>query len=175
MNKKLNITLAISLIAVAVSLRLIPHAANFAPVTAVAIFGGAILPRRLSIWVPLVAMIASDYFLGFYNTILITWACYGLIALASSYAMKKPSLRRGLSLTIGASLFFFVVTNFATWVWSGMYDHSWAGLGQCYTMALPFFRNTALSDLVYTGALFGIYAFAFKASTRLQKTHLSKA
>jgi hypothetical protein len=175
MSKKLNIAVALSLIAVAVSLRLMPHPANFAPVAAMAIFGGTVLPRRLAVWAPLMAMIISDLFLGFYSTILVTWACYAIVAITSSYAMKKPSLFRGIGLTIGSSIFFFAITNFATWLWSGMYEHSWTGMAQCYNMALPFFRNTALSDLVYTGTLFGIYAIAVKTSTKLQKTRLSQA
>lgn len=132
--------------------------ANFAPVTAMAIFSGALLPRWLAVWVPLSAIVLSDLVIGFYNTILVTWACYAIIAIASSYALKKPSLRRGVGLTVASSLFFFLVTNFATWVWSGMYAHTVTGLGQCFAMALPFFRGTALGDLAYTGALFGIYA-----------------
>lgn len=171
MNKRLNIAIAICLIGVAAGLRLLPHSANFAPVAAVAIFSGAVLPRRWAIWAPVAAMAIADSFIGFYNTILVTWACYGLIALASSYVMKKPNLRRGLGLTISGSLFFFFVTNFATWAWSGMYAHTTAGLVQCYQMALPFFRNTALSDLIYTGALFGIYALATQAGTRLVRHH----
>lgn len=176
MNKRtLNITLAISLILMAVGLRLLPHEANFAPMTAIAIFGGVVLPRRLAVWTPLLAVVTSDLFLGFYNTILVTWACYAVIALASSYAMKKASLLRGISLTVSSSIFFFAMTNFATWLWSGMYEHTWVGLTRCYTMALPFFRNTALSDLVYASALFGTYVLAVKVSANLQKSRLDQA
>ena len=166
-NKHLNLAVAICLIAIAVSLRLLPHPANFAPVAAVAIFGGAVLPRRLAIWTPVVAMMVSDLFIGLHNLILVTWGCYALIALCSSVWLRKPSLKRGLSLTLGSSLFFFTVTNFAVWVWSGMYNHTLIGLSQCFTMAIPFFRNTALSDLIYTGALFGSYGLATYYSRRV--------
>ena len=165
----LNLAVATALIGLAVGLRLLPHPANFAPVAAVAIFGGAILPRRLAIWVPLLAMAASDLVIGFYNTMPVTWGCYALIALASSYWLKKPSVLRGTSLTMSASLFFFVVTNFSVWLWSSMYTHTWSGLILCYSLALPFFRNTALSDIIYTAALFGTYALAIKLGARLAK------
>ena len=59
-----NLTVALCLVFLAVSLRLLPHPANFAPVAAVALFGGAILPRRLSVVVPVVAMILSDAVIG---------------------------------------------------------------------------------------------------------------
>jgi len=160
----LNLLIAGSLIALAVTLRLLPHPANFAPVGAIAIFGGAILPRRHAVWAPVVAMVLSDLIIGLHSLVALTWGCYALIALASSYGLRRPTVARGIGLTFGASLFFFAVTNFGVWLTSGMYAHSWRGLDLCYTMALPFFRNTALSDLTYTGLLFGVYALATRIS-----------
>ncbi len=159
-----NILIAVCLILLAAGLRLLPHPANFVPVAAVAIFGGTVLPRRFAIWVPVAAMMASDLVIGLHNLILVTWGCYALIALASTYVMRRPKFVRGAALTLGSSLFFFTVTNFAVWVWGQMYAHTWAGLAQCYEMALPFFRNTALSDALYTASLFGIYALVLKYS-----------
>ncbi len=151
---------ALALIAFGISLRLLPHPANFAPITAISIFGGAVLPRRFAVWVPLAAMALSDLFIGVYSTMWVTWGCYLLIALASSRWLRKLNVLRGTSLALASSLFFFVVTNFAVWVQSGMYARTWSGLTQCYAMALPFFRNTAVSDLCFTGLLFGMYALA---------------
>lgn len=162
--------IAISLIAIGILLRLVPHPANFAPITAIALFGGAILPRRYGLWVPLTAMMLSDSIIGFHNLILVTWVCFGLIALASSYWLKNPSFKKGFSLTIGSSLFFFLVTNFAVWVKSGMYEHTWNGLVLCFQMALPFLRNTLSSDLIYTSALFGLYFLATKYSYKFIQT-----
>ncbi len=158
-DKHLQTSVAILLIAIGVSLRLLPHPANVAPIAAIAIFGGAVLPRRAAVWVPLGAMIASDLVIGFYDMMFVTWACYALIALASSYWFRKPTILKGVALTLSSSLFFFVVTNFAVWVSSGMYAHSWSGFISCYTMALPFFRNTLASDLFYTATLFGVFAY----------------
>lgn len=158
--------IALVLIVFAVTIRLLPHPANFAPVAAIALFGGAVLPRRLAVWVPLSAMIISDAFIGFYDIMPVVWGCYALIALASSYLLRRPTFKKGVILMLGSSLFFFVVTNFAVWASSAMYPHSLTGLLDCYAMALPFFRNTALSDIVYTGLLFGAYAWASRVFTR---------
>ena len=155
--------IALSLIAIAVTLRILPHPANFAPVGAISIFGGAILPKRMSVLVPLLAMMISDAVIGFYSLMPLIWACYLIIALASSHWLRPAKLRRGIGLTLGASTFFFVVTNFGVWATSGMYAHTWSGLMNCYTLAVPFFRNTLLSDLAYTGLLFSIYALATHA------------
>ena len=154
--ERFQLAIALVLIALGVTLRLLPHPANFAPIAAIAIFGGAVLPRRIAVWVPLGAMVVSDLFIGFYTMMPVTWACYVMIALASSHWLRRPKLIRGAALTLASSLFFFVATNFAVWLSSGMYAHTWTGFARCYVMALPFFRNTAASDLFYVAALFGM-------------------
>ena len=169
-DKHLQITIAITLIILGALMRLLPHPANFAPVAAIAIFGGAVLPRKLAIWIPLSVMVASDAIIGFYNIMPIIWGCYVLIALASSYYMKKPSFLKGIGITFSSSIFFFVVTNFAVWMFGGMYNHSLSGLAYCFTMALPFFRNTALSDMFYATMFFGAYWLAIKAGRKYLAT-----
>jgi len=163
----INLLIALSLILAGISLRLLPHPANFAPIAAIAIFGGALLPRRLALWVPLGAMMVSDALIGFHKLIPVTWGAYALISLASSYWLKKPTLGRGAVLTLSSSMFFFMVTNFGVWLWSGMYAHTISGLNQCFTLALPFFRNTLLSDLFYTGLMFGLYWLAVNLSQKI--------
>jgi hypothetical protein len=170
----ISILIALTLIVLGVTLRILPHPPNFAPITAIAIFGGAILPRRLGLWVPLGAMIVSDSIIGFYNLIPVTWGCYLLIALASSLWLKKFTLTRGALVTLSSSAFFFVVTNFAVWVAGGIYPHTYSGLVRCYTLAIPFFRNSLLSDAIYTAGLFGVYALATQASYKALAAHQTK-
>ena len=171
MNRStLNWVIALTLIFIGVSLRVLPHPANFAPVAAIAIFGCAILPRRTAVWVPLTAMVLSDAIIGFHSLIAVTWGCYALFALASSQWLRNRSFARGAFLTLSSSVFFFAVTNFAVWIWSGMYAHTWAGLTSCYTLALPFFRNTLLSDVIYTAALFGVFTLASRLAYHLVKS-----
>ena len=57
-----------------------------------------------------------------------------------------------------ASILFFVVTNLGHWY---LYDHprTIAGFGQCYLQAIPFFRYTLGSDLLFGLTLFGSYGF----------------
>ena len=78
-------------------------------------------------------------------------------------------------LTLASSLFFFIVTNFAVWASGDMYERTWLGLRQCYVMALPFFRNTTLSDLFYTGLLFGIYGLACAVLPAVAGSPIEKA
>ena len=71
-KSRLNLLIALTLVVIAGSLRVLPHPANFAPVAAIALFGGAALPRRLAVWTPLAAMILSDAIIGFHSLIAVT-------------------------------------------------------------------------------------------------------
>ena len=65
-----------------------------------------------------------------------------------------------LGCSLGASVWFFLATNFAHWVFYDMYAKTAAGLLQCYAAALPFFRYTLAGDLGFACLLFGGYALA---------------
>lgn len=157
-----KVAVALALIVSAVLLRLAPHPANVAPIAAIAIFGGALLPRRWGVFLPLAAMIASDLVIGLHGLVLYTWGSFALIALASHYWVRRAQPATVLAASFAASTFFYLVTNFGVWLQGNMYAHTWQGLVQCYYMALPFFRNTLLGDLLYTTLLFGLYALAVK-------------
>jgi hypothetical protein len=61
--------------------------------------------------------------------------------------------------TLLSSVLFFLITNFGVWA-AGWYPRTLSGLMQSYMMGLPFFRNTVLGDLCYTGVFFGCYELA---------------
>lgn len=144
--------------------RLLPHAANFVPVTALALLAAAYLPRRAALAVPLAIMVLSDLVIGLHPLIAYTWGSFVLIGFIGAAVYKKTQNRwyvAGLG-PVGAGVF-FVVTNFGVWLQGGMYSHTWAGLAHCFTMALPFFRSTLLSDMVYTPVLFLITFLVLKS------------
>ena len=173
-QKNTNIGIILLLVVIGTVFRFLPHPANFAPITAIAIFGGAMLPRRMAVIAPVLAMIVSDLVIGMHSLVLVTWSCFGLIALASNYTLKKRNIVRGIEVTFAASIFFYLVTNFAVWASGTIYAHTWAGLMRCYYLALPFFRNTILGDVVYTGALFSLYFLAVKLATKLAINQTSR-
>ena len=152
-----------ALILLAVASRLLPHPPNFAPITAVALFGGALLPGPTGLWLPLAAMAISDVFIGFHGLIPVTWGAFFVIALLGgrrlSHSMGLASLG---GVTVGSSVFFFLVTNFAVWMEGFLYPRTIEGLSSAYVAATPFFRNTLLGDLFFTGAIFGAYYFAVR-------------
>jgi len=170
MTNHTKIIIAVVLVVIAVSGRLLPHAWNFTPLIAVSLFAGVYLGRQYAIAVPLVAMIVSDLFLGFYDWQLMM-AVYGSFALAGAigWVIKKwKSPGMVVAASICASTLFFLVTNWAVWQFSPWYLHTFDGLIQSYTLGLPFFRNMLVGDLFYTTALFGVYEFALFAVRRRQ-------
>ena len=154
--------LALVLIAFGVLMRLLPHPANLAPVGAIALFGAAVLPRRLGWWVPLIIMAASDLILGFYHGMLFTWLAFLLVGLYGLTLRGRSNSFRVPFGALGSAVIFFIVSNFGVWAQGRMYEHTWAGLLQCYEMALPFFRNTFAGDFLYGWLLFGAYALAVR-------------
>lgn len=165
-KNRLGLIIALTLISFAVISRILPHPANFTPIAAVALFGGAILPRRWAVSLPLVAMIISDLVIGLHPLVMFTWGSFAAIALISSYRFKKISTSNVLYGSLGASILFYVVSNFGVWAEGRLYALTLEGLAQCYINALPFFRNTLAGDMVYAGLLFGAYALATSIANR---------
>ena len=138
---------------------LVPQLGNFTPVAAVALFAGCYLKdQKLALWVPLVAMLVSDAILGFHSLIPVVYGCLALTVYFGILLQKRTSAGRVLGFALASSLIFFIVTNFAVWLSSGMYPMSVAGLQACFIAAIPFWRNELLGTLCYSAALFGGYA-----------------
>jgi hypothetical protein len=154
--------IAVALIVAGVLLRLVPHAANFAPVGAIALFGGAVLSPRLAWWLPVAIMIISDLILGFHGTILFTWGGFMLVALLGMTLKEKSNWLRVPAGAIGGALIFYIVSNFGVWAEGKLYLHTLQGLIDCYIAGLPFLKTSLLADLFFSGALFGAYHLATK-------------
>jgi len=161
---------AFILITLGIAARFLPHPANFAPIGAIAIFAGLYLPRKWAIILPLTAMFFSDLFIGFYS-LPIMFSVYGSLAamgLVGLWIRKNKKLSTVLGGAILGSVIFYLITNGAVWAFGNWYAHSWAGLIQCYYLAIPFFRNSLLGDLFYTGALVGAYEAVMLWQSRKQ-------
>lgn len=155
-----SLTVIVGLIAVAALFRLAPHPPNFAPVAALALFGGAFISNRLLAFaIPLAAMLVTDVVLGFHATMPFVYLAF--IATVLIGRMLRTRRQRVLPVAagaLGASMLFFVVTNFGTWLVQDLYPATAAGLAACYTAAIPFFHNTVIANLLFTGMLFGLAA-----------------
>lgn len=158
----LRLAALVGLIVALSVLRLLPHPPNFTPILAVGLFGGAMFRRRWQAFgVPLLAMLASDFGIellfgfGFHALLPVVYLCVaggvGLGMLLPARLSAKAIFVSGLAVSVG----FFIVTNFAVWATSAMYPLTAPGLLACYAAAIPFFSNTLLGTLVYSGLMFG--------------------
>ena len=155
MNINKNLLLGLGIIGVLTLSRLLPHPPNFTPILSMAIFSGAIINTRIIAYlIPLVAMLISDLYLGFHSCMPIIYFSLALCVLIGTFLEAKVTI---LNFVLGISagvILFYLITNFAVWYGSGMYDYSFSGLIKCYVMALPFLQNTIISSMIYgVGAL----------------------
>lgn len=143
------------LIFVAALSRLLPHPSEFTPVIAICIFAGATLgSKKEAILIPILSMFISDLFLGFHSLLPVVYGTMALISIISFYFLKQNTIFKTFAVGLGSGVIFYLVTNFAVWLSSGMYALNFAGLVECYTLAIPFFRNSLASIFVYSAILF---------------------
>ena len=139
-NRELIIILFIVFAAI---IRLIPHPPNFAPITAMALFGGVHFKnRKLAYAIPLIAMIISDLFLGFYSISIFVYASFITITFIGTVIKNINVTNIFLS-----SLLFFIITNLGVWLLG--YPLTMEGFLTCFTLALPFFGYTIAGDLFF--------------------------
>ncbi len=164
MNKTITprLIFVISVVVVAAFSRLLPHLPNVTPVAAIALFGGSFINRKyLAFLLPLAVLLVSDLFLGFYTEMYAVYISFAITVSIGILLRKKTTAINTAVASIASSLIFFIVTNFAVWM-SGTfaYPATLAGLGLCYELALPFFRNELFGTLAYNTLFFGAFYYA---------------
>jgi hypothetical protein len=138
--------------------RLIPHPPNFAPIAAMALFGGAYFTKKWAAFlVPLAAMFITDLFLGFHATMWAVYLSFILIVTLGMVLIKQKKIGNIFIASISASVLFFVITNFGVWITTPYFEKTGAGLAAAYTAAIPFFHHTLLGDLFFVAIIFGAY------------------
>jgi hypothetical protein len=139
---------------------------NFAPFAAIALCSAAYFPNKLKFSLPLLALLLSDVILNsYYNAPLfeplivcryLALVVVGCIGLAMQ---NRASFKTMLPASIAGSTIFYVITNAFAWISDPGYVKSLGGLIQALTVGLPaysatpswmFFRNSLLSDVVFT-------------------------
>ena len=158
MKAKYSVYFGLGLIVLLAFSRLIPHPPNFTPILGMAIFSGAIINRKfLAYLVPLAAMLLSDLYLGFHSGMPIIYFTLAICVLIGTFIESRVTIFNSILVITGGVLVFYLITNFAVWYGSGMYENSFSGLITCYVMGLPFLQNTFISSLIYGMGAFLIY------------------
>jgi hypothetical protein len=156
--------------------RVLPHLPNFAPVGSISLFAGARMRGWQAYALPLILMAVTDPLVGGYSaaTPLIYTAFLINVWIGSHLRDTESPFKIGAGVVTG-SLVFFLLTNFAWLTGSSMYPHTLAGVMQCYAAAIPFYGRTLASDLLYSGALFGLHAWLSRAVARSERVALQVA
>ena len=164
----IKILLIISVIFLVSLTRIFPHPPNFTPILALAIFGGAYLPNRITaISLPIISMFISDLIIGFHSQIFSIYATIILLSILG-HLMKTKNFKNFAITGFTGSLIFFIITNFSVWLGGSLYPLTIDGIIQCYIMAIPFFHNTLISTILFLTILFFGYTFAEKKISNLK-------
>lgn len=170
------------LVLVALACRLVPYALhqmgipidtevavypwNFSPILPFCLFAAASFSSRITAFLVPVGI----YFAGDIGIWLLTgrldWAFYAgqpalylslLLVVASGFLLRSQrSWGRIAAVGLGSAITFYLVSNFGVWAFGGGRDYALhlSGLIDCYVKAIPFFRNTLISMLVFLPLLF---------------------
>jgi hypothetical protein len=157
------------MVVVAAFSRLIPHPWNFTAIGAMALFGGAYFSKRMSLIIPIAALVLSDLVLGFHVTMVFVYGAFMLTVLIGWTLSEKKTVFKVGTLSLVTSSLFFLITNFGVWMMQDMYPKNAAGLVECYVAAIPFFGNQIAGDLFFAAILFGAYETLKKVSPTFAK------
>ena len=144
---------------------------NFAPLAAIALCSAAYLPTKYKFTVPMIALLVSDIVLNIHYGfsmlspfVLSHYIAFAVIGCLGLLLQRRPSLKTLLPASLAASLIFYVATNTVSWIFDPAYVKNFAGFIQAQTIGHPawaatpswmFFRNTAISDLLFTALFVG--------------------
>lgn len=195
MNKQLNIRFII-LISVTVLIgffRVISHKldlgafANFTPIGAMALFGGAYFRNYNKAFLfPIATLSLSDLilmqvFYSEHSTGLLykgwywTYLAFALMVLIGRL-IKKVNVKNVILSAVAAALVHWLIADFGVWYGGGtnlatgkLYPPTFKGLMECYMMAIPYMKNMLLGNLIYGAILFGSFELAQRKYPALLK------
>jgi len=148
---------------------------GFAPQIAMALFAGSISKdKRFAFLFPVLSLFISDLLYQFlYSQGLSTikgfysgqWQNYLLIASITiiGFFINKNKIGQIFIGSLAGAVYFFLISNFMVWNGGGWdinnqpYPRSFSGLMLCFSEALPFFKWSVLSTLLFNGVFFGSF------------------
>jgi hypothetical protein len=143
--------------------------ANFSPVGAMAIFGGAYFNKRWkAFFFPLLMLLISDFILSqtvfkkYGNGILYAgwywvYGAFALITIASRWILTKITINRFLISVIACVTIHWIVTDIGVWIGSTRYPQTFNGFVVCLENAIPYEWRFLAGTLLYGIALFGVF------------------
>jgi hypothetical protein len=164
----MDLPIAACLVGLDAVARLLPHAPNFTPVAASAVFAGMVFRSRvLAMMTPISAMALSDFVLGSYDwrIMSVVYVSLALPAILGMWGRRFAVPIVLAPLVLSSTLVFFATTNFAVWAFGSMYPSDLVGLVHCYAAALPFLRTGVTGDIFWSMILLGGWWVAARAKS----------
>jgi len=152
--KVMNYVLCALLVLLGVVSRIIAHIPNFTPILSIALMSSLYIKNRLIILIPISIMLISDLFIGSHITA--PWIYFSILVICLIGYFVKNNIHNIFLYSIVSSILFFIISNFGVW-FSGGYTYSLEGLILCYTMAIPFFKNTLISTILFSTLIYLLY------------------
>jgi Family of unknown function (DUF6580) len=154
---------------------------NFAPLAAIALCGAVYFPNKYKFTVPFAALLVSDLVLNLYYgaslfdpLILCRYFAFALVGLLGlALSRRRVSLKTIVPASLAGSVLFYAITNAFSWLTDPGYVKNFAGLIQALTVGLPqysatptwmFFRNSVVSDLLFTLLFVACISFSRRAA-----------
>ena len=151
----MNKMFLIFIVLVATLTRIAPHPPNFTPILSIALFSGLCFKNKFSFLVPLLIMIFSDFFIGNFDMAVWVYPCLLIIFYLGKYFKTSFNFKNVIISSFIASILFFLISNFGVWIVG--YPKNISGFVNCYFMAIPFYKNTLLSTMMYSSCLYFMY------------------
>jgi len=145
----------ISLVLILAFSRIIPHPPNFTPIITIAIMSGYLFRNiYLAIAMLLISMLLSDAFIGFYKNMFFVYISLIFIVYFFYKIDSKINFKNLFLFSIFGSFIFYSISNFGVWYFGSLYEKNFNGLIECYFLAIPFFKNTLISTIIFSYAAF---------------------
>jgi hypothetical protein len=148
---------------------------NVSVIGALSLFVAARLPFTQALLFILTAILAKDavVFLALrMEPYPLSWVLFlGYAACGWAFLRTTAAPLKIGTVTLGASMLFFTVSNFASWLEQALpYGYSFAGLIDCFAAGVPFYRGTLIGDVVFSAGLFGTHAVLSEMYYPAEKT-----
>jgi hypothetical protein len=144
-----------------------PRPMNFAPLGAYGLFVGAYGPHRFAWAYPLVVLTAYVVLLGGYEWLVLATVFLGFAGpavMGTRWLRDRVSTPRVGGSAVASSVWFFLVSNFGSWIVFGV-PRAQSPIAH-YLAGVPLFWNTLAGDLVFSTVLFGGYALVERLGRR---------
>lgn len=138
--------------------------ANFTPVGAVSLFGGAYFTdKKKAYLVPLLTLFLSDLlinylyfhkFVWFYSSAIWVYISFALMVFIGA-KISKVNFVNVIVASLAAVLVHWLLTDIDPWLYGTLYDKSLIGYFQSLYAAIPFERSLVMGNFVYGFVLFG--------------------